>query len=861
MNPVGIGANLGFHGVTEGPSADGAEGAMGPWLEEDDATVFQEFEGLIKRQELLAINRWNIDEYFRTVVNGYPWATLIHDTGRDTYTFSLPYNTSTLSIQAIPNKNLDLVNKASEQLMVDFPQVECEPIDDSEESEQAAEMANRFLEQDAGEDGTNDAVLFDDRLKLALVTSTTYVEVWADPTGGGYVPLQIKAHPQAVSPDNPLVGPDGMPTTDYVLRYVAGGQFTDDPSKADPQWQPKLVADKWQREHLRVFPENLPIERADKAIVLGYCTIGQAKTRWESIQKMAPEDLSALCDWTPPRYQLLLPPFQRARWQLGDDWKQKNKSGASDERIMFYYHGYQKATPEYPKGADVVVTGALDCLVIDRQLLSADVEVEKGQGTVKETRCREIPIVAITPRGDPTGQDPTGRCYLEMAVGATEWNAMLAQSFGRQVEKGLTQPYVQSVTSAISGQKVEVARTNGDFLKVIDMAKDMPRQLELPELPHDFFQMFGLTDEAINSIMNTERAATGDLQGAKERSGKAISLAIGQNNMGHGSRQNAFNNAYTRFNRIKCEIVMSKYSTPQMLSYVGEDGASKQEEFSGVDFARIGKVRIKTGTGTGQAQDQKVNTLGTLAAEGFISREEAADSARPILSKRMGLPSNPFEQYVERAVASWLDGPPEPKPADPSQVDPMTGQPMQPPTWEQEYATWKQADDQFKQQTAQFQQQQQVHQQFLTLSAQADAGKPTGTLGPEAQDEKAKFDFANAQIQLATMTAQNPNIAQQPVAPQPPQVPKPWTPFTPRPIDTMPAVAAIWVRKLSRQIATVKYNSFGPEWRDVLDQAFTAARQAAATASAGIQQPDQSQQGKPPTKPQQPTQSAQHQPA
>jgi len=834
---------------------------MGPFLEESDDDVLKMVEELVRRQELLATNHWNQDEYYKCVVSGYPWATLVHDQVRDSYTFQLPYGVSLLSIQPVPNKNQDIVNKASEALLVDFPQVECEPIDDSEEAENAAEMADRFLKQDAGEDGTNDSVLFDDRVKLALMTATSYLEAWVDPVGGGYVPLQIWAHPQAESPENAKVGPDGMPTTDYVLRYVGNGQFVDNPSQADPQWQPKIRAAKWGREHVRVFPENQPIELAEKAIIIGYCTLGEAKRRWSTVNKMAPEDLSALCDWTPPTtpsYLFLLPPFQRARWKLSDG-KQKNKGGSSDERIMFYYHVLQTPTPDYPKGADVVVTGALDSMVLDRQLLSTEVEVNKGQGKVKETRCRTLPLVAITPRGDPRGQDPTGLAYAEMFVGATEWNAMLAQHFGHAIQKTLTNPYAVSATSPIKGRNVQAARESEDMLLVMDVSKDMPKQLDPPQLPNSFFEMYGLSNEAIDEIANTTKAATGELEGSREHSGKAISLAIGQNNIGQQSRLNAINNAYTRWCRIKCELVMSKYTTPQQIAYVGEDGAAKQDEFSGVDFALVGKVNVKTGTGTGQAQDQKVNTLGTLAAEGFISREEASDSARPILARRMGLPSNPYEQYVERAVDAWLKGPPEPEQPQQPQVDPTTGQPIPPPTWQQKYRAWLDAQTQYEQAQATYQQQTQAYTQFLTLQAMANAGAPAGTLGPEQQDEKARVDYQNAVIQLQVMQAQNPSVGVPPVAPQPPQVPKPWTPFDPRPIDTLPEVAGIWVRKLGRQIATVKYNAFIPEWRDVLTRRFTELRQASATASASAAQPQQ-QTGSKPTQPQKPQQPTQPQP-
>lgn len=781
---------------------------LGPILEDDDATVFKETDALIRRQELLALNHWNQDEFYKCVVDGYPWATLMHDQTRDVYTFELPYGVSSLSIQPVPNKNLDLVNKTSEQILVDFPEADAEPLDDSEEAENAADMANRFLAQDGGEQGTNDAVLYDDRVKLALSTATTYIEYWVDPSGGGYVPLQIEAHPQAESPDNPLVGPDGMPTADYVLRYVTapqGGQFTNDPSQAAPQWQPKIRASKWERQHVRVFPEHLPVDQAEKTIILGHCTVGEAKRRWPSVAAMAPEDVSALCDWTPSRYLVLLPPFQRARWKLSDG-KTLNKGGSSDERIMFYYHIYQRATPDYPKGADVVVSGIDGGLILDKKLLSVEVEVSKGQAQkVKETRCREIPVVQITPRGDPTGQDPTGRCYVSAFVGATEANAVLGQGFAEALDKILHTPFASSSLSPIEGADVEDARRSGRILTVI-RPEDLPKQLDPPVLPTMMFQMMTWSDEAINSIANRERAASGDLEGAKERSGKAIQIAVSQNNIGNSSMLTAVNNSYARGGRIKLELMMSECTTTQQVGYVGEDGANKVMDLHAIDFALIGKVGIKAGTGTGLSQDGKVQYLANLKAEQFIPPEEAMDAARPSFAKRLGVPPNPFEQYVSRCVDAWLEGPP----ADDEEIDPMTGMPK--PGWAQQYQAWSQAEQM---------------QESMQAAAPAMPGHP-------------------------------PAAPQAPMAPLPP---KPWTPFSPRPNDTEPAIAAIWLRRLSRVMSSTNYEKHGPEWADVLNRQYTMVRQAVALAAAAAQaqaapgKPAQpGQPATPATKPTQPTQ-------
>jgi hypothetical protein len=124
---------------------------MGPLLEDDDPTVFKTLDGLVQRQEILALNHLAMDAHWTYVKLGYPWSTLEKDPNRSTYRQFLPYGSQAVSIQAVPNKAWDLINKTKEALLTDFPQVECEPGDDSEEAQAVCEIANRFLAQDAGE--------------------------------------------------------------------------------------------------------------------------------------------------------------------------------------------------------------------------------------------------------------------------------------------------------------------------------------------------------------------------------------------------------------------------------------------------------------------------------------------------------------------------------------------------------------------------------------------------------------------------------------------------------------------------------------------------------------------------------------
>jgi hypothetical protein len=804
---------------------------LGFLLQADDRTVFEHVHGLVLRQELLAQNHLAQDTHWNYIVTGFPWSELTKEPNRDIYKQTLPYGTAVVNTQAVPNKAWDLLNKTTEALLVDFPIAEAEPIDATEDASAACDLANRFLEQDAGERGTNDGEVWHERTMRALFTASSYLECWCDPAGGGYVPLQIKAHPQAQDPNNPLVGPDGMPTPDYILRYVTqapipgpdgdltfppGTQFTEDGSQAAPQWQPKLRAQPWGREHVRVYPEFRRVENAEKVVILGYCTLGEGKRRWSSLNAMTPEQLSTMCDWTPTRYLPLLPPYLRARWKWTDG-REKEKSSSSDERIMFYYHLYVKACPDYPKGADIVVSGTDGGLVVDKSLLAQPVEVPRTSTMadmptvepVREMRCMEIPIVQITPVSDPFDLDPSGRSFIELFAGACENSAHLTMSFSEILDQILHTPFSVPATSPIEGWQIEEARASGNML-LMRRPEDKPTQLTPPVIPASFFNFYELVDNAINSMASQNRPAQG-ADNQQEVSGKARQIAIAQNNVGLTGKNRTIAQAYARWCRIKIERAMADFDTPQQVAYVGEDGMYKQDAWVGVDFALVGKVTIKTGTGTLMRPDEKVQYLGNLQAAQMISPEEAADAARPAFAKRLGLAAKPEDQYVERSVTTWLKGPP--------------------PGWVEQAEQAQQAMQQYQAAIAPIQQQYQQAKQAHDMAVQAaqNAAPPSPQLVVQPQKPE-----------VSQLAPPPPHVPPEPPPPQlPPPPPGPWSPFATRAIDTEPAVAATWVKKLRPAIASAKFDAFHPLWQALGNNKYTEMRQAVAIASGAQQQPQQ----------------------
>lgn len=762
---------------------------LGPWLEDDDQTVFKTAHELVMRQEPMAISHLAVDTHFARVKQGYGlYSTLTKDEGKSTYRAELAAGMNALTLQAVPNRAWDLCNKATETVLVDFAQPNVTPMNDSEAARAAAKLAQRFLDQNGGEAGTNDVRLFFDAMDRGLVCASSYIEKWVDPVGGGYVPLQILAHPEATDVSNPLVGPDGMPTTDPVLRFVTapeGGQFTDDPEQAAPQWQPKIRSSLWGREHIRVFPEDKPVDDAEKVILLGYCTLAEGKRRFSEMAEMSQDELNALLDWTPPRYLVLLPAYQRARWQVsgGPD---KEKQGASDERIFFYYRIYAKASPKNIRGADVVVSGAEGGTVLHRGLLATTVEVDSddGKGSKKEIRCMDIPVTQVTPRADPDGRDPSGLSYLWLFAGAVEFDSALMTSFLEMVNLWVHPDSYMPSTSVVQDHQIVESRMTGVPIPIL-RPEDKPVFGNQPVLPNAFWQSIEHNASSIESIASLNKPVTGsDRQ--QEVSGKARQIAVQQAMVGLSRMQHPVNNARARDARITIQLAMRDFKTPQIVSYVGLDGAWQTDDWTGVDFALVGGVQIKAGTGTMIAPEAKVNYLGNLQGAGLLSNEEARDAARPAYASALGLSDSPHLQYVERCVSAWLEGPPE--------------------GWVEQWQAHKQALEQFKADTEPMMQQ--------------------------------------AQMQAAQAAEQG--IALPPLPPPPKPPTGPWTPFQSRPNDNEMGIAQIWARKLSAVISSVKYAAMPPEWREPLDAKYQQAVQAATPPAPQPGAPSQAPSPPPP---------------
>jgi hypothetical protein len=449
-----------------------------------------------------------------------------------------------------------------------------------------------------------------------------------------------------------------IPTTDYVLRYVtADGQFTVNPSEAERVWLPRQRIDKLGREHVRLYPETADIHHAQQAIVLGFCTVAEAKRRWpETVGQMDETDLDALCGWAPTRAGVLLPASMRGKWRTS---RKEQTPAKTDQRLVFYYAYYGLSEPDYPEGACIWISGANKGTVLGKDTLVATVEMPSKvvqDETVTDRKDLDLPLVQVRLLSDVDDRDPTGVAFMARIAGAGEASATMAMSMLEAIDLALHPVRYNMATSPLDADDVESARATGDFAQVMSK-DDIPQLEERRDLPSAYFPQMGWTYDQMDSAAGLRPPdSAGE---AKVKSGVALRIEVTEAQKTLTRMNYAVHAAWARHGRIKLQMAMKYFTVPQMLRYVGVDGSAKQEWFTGNSFARVGNITIASGTGTMLPWSEKINLALQLQGAGYMDADEAANIARPAFSKQLGATENAHVQRIERQVSSWLEGPPE----------------------------------------------------------------------------------------------------------------------------------------------------------------------------------------------------------
>lgn len=773
------------------------EGPSYPTLDTvtDPQTKYQVVDGLARSQDKIVQNRWAIDLYHRRVRSNIPFSYLEKVPNQAVWVAKLPYGVTRERSASTPCKADDLCNKVTAAILADPAKPNPIPHINAESAEQAGKLSTQFLTELMGESGLNWSALHSWALDVALTCASSFLHYDVDPTGGGYQPKQLLAHPEAMDPANPLIGPDGQPTPDPVLRYVSAGgpptpeaphgtpaQFVTDAAQAERVWLPKIVCERIRREQVRLFPPTADIETAGAVILVLWSTVQDAMRRFpDTVGKMSGSQLATLASWRPSfGGDYAVPYMMRAGLADGQSGPSVEEVGSYSpllQRRMFWYRLYIKGkTKDYPKGYWLDISGHDGGTVLQERDLEFQVTLPVGGTTM---RCRDIPVEQVRPLQDIEGGDPMGWPFISRVAGTSDAEQMLYASYQDAIAARLNPHVFIRSTAAVDDEDW----ADRSVPIILNPSDPEPTYENFSPLPGEFLPMIDNLDAKMDSAMAVGETGQG-LETNTSVSGIAKQISVQQADRNLSLMLASVNASQTRGWRICLQIAQAEFTVPQLMEYTGEDGSAETSWWTGQDFAGVDSVGIEPGTGTMRTPEGKANLVGFAQAQGWLDAKKGATIGLAGITRELGLPPDPTEQAIDRAIGVWLKGPPE--------------------GWEDEYNAYAQEQQALAPQLAEY-------NQLASLAQQS--GQP--------------------------MTAQPPQG----------QVPAPFTPFVPKVNDSEPRVAEMWVEKLSETMMGPEYSAQPKPWQEQLDQRYLQMRQhlqAAQMAAAQAAQPQQPQPGQAP---------------
>lgn len=770
----------------------------------DAKKVFAKIDKEVRAQRRLRENREQYDLHYDRVRRNVPFSFILKSEDRSIVKADLPPGV-TDSGQPIPNKIDDLCTKIVSQVLVDPFLPNPKPDGDTDRNRGAADLTKKYLRNEGGPTGLD----WQGMLRMMLTTNMTrscgYQLFWVDKTGGGWRPKQIKAHPQAPDPANPLMGPKIDPTTkepildamgnpvlerctDPVLRYVAEAEdplaaeaigvsakklvFTKNASEAVRQFVPKHRRKDLLRTQVMTVPRTANMPQAHSVIVMMWETVAEARRRFKLLDDMDAEQIKKLCSWRPKNWKAIVPEAMRP--------KEESDNG-SESSLLFWYAQFCRSSEDYLDGAEVHVSGFEGGTLLKRDTMREDVELEDGTTVPVLLRPPVAEFIALQDQADIG--DPQGRPPIAAFESAGALWAHLYLSIIEVLDQGLHPNVYIPSTSTVTRE--DINRRDGTPIEIL-VPEDKPEYEKAYELPAFMPAIIQDVEEAMNSAAQTNETGRGlDSSYAISGEAKKVSLQTARTMLAQ-YWQNTVSGLIQSW-QIVAEQAKAYMTVPQQVKLTGEDSAYKAKWFVGSDLIGATDMALAPGSGTMLQGREKVDWLLTMAGANpakiqFLDLEIASELARASMSDDLGLPPNVHEEHINRQIADWVDdGPPQ--------------------GWLDAYKANQQATKAYQQQIQQ-------------LTAQSVFGG---------------MDMATAQQQAQGQV-------------QAPQLTPLYTPFEPRPNDEMPDVAKIRASKLSRLMSTVDYMRHGPEWATTVNDAFARAAQAAGIVTVRQQQEAQQQQ-------------------
>lgn len=640
----------------------------GPWLDDPEPEVAKAIQADIEAREPYERNRHEWRKRNRAWVMGSRFGKLhmeqVNNFAQYRYVEYGPAQTDAAPF--LPNKTADLCRKTTQQVLADPPQPDAEPRTGNTDDIESATFATRFLKADGDAARSNDARKLEKAVYAALQDNAAYVYVYADPTKGGWQPKAIMAAPQATDPQNPtlvpgpaplnpdgspVVGPDGQPMAapmvpyvgDLVRRYVDEGltRFVESADEAGRQWEAGFCVENVDASRVRLFPVTADtIEECEYVILLLLAPFATLERRFEAVRQLDDAAASALVAWEPPRATDLLDldlRIERANSRIMAT-DEKRKGRPSPNALCWYYAAYRIASPEYPKGAYVYGNATT---VFARGEQAGTYDLPDG---TRRVQLLDLPVAGCRPMEQGA--------VVEWFAPTEEFTARIFAGVLEAVDQALHPHIYVTATSPI--QPEQFLLRDGVPKRVLSR-DDVPQTEEprqLPSLAMDVVEFMQAQQDNASGLRET--AQGGEV--GNVNSGVQVMAITELARQALGGVFRASLACIQRLWRIKLQQARVKFTVPQRIRYVGEDGSATEEWFRGADLHGVEDVAIARGSGTMMSPSQKVQQVMSLAQSGVqVDPLDVTAFALNNVSPVIGLQDNPHRQRIARQVKQWMD--------------------------------------------------------------------------------------------------------------------------------------------------------------------------------------------------------------
>jgi hypothetical protein len=560
---------------------------------------------------------------------------------------------------------LDKANRLGERLkaamFADEPLPNVIPDNGADASADSAEFQTRILKDEA------EKLKYVKRAKGAFSVGKDYgsgfLHFYIDSQGRGPEPVRIKAHPDALSPDNPMLEAEIAAKTAEpkapTLRYItAEDEATETPAGLTDerygkplkhQFLPKLCCEVLNGRHVSMLPgTSCDLDDARGVLVGAMVPLGNVKAAYKSVADMDDAKLAELVSYRPSKAKDLLPVTQRKFLQ---------ETKVSDSTLVFLLLRYHLPTATNQKGSYFAAVG-------DNHLAHFGVWWDE-----EHDERLDLPLTQFLQYHEEG--NPYGAGSMQKLGPGNEILALILDAMFMHMDRFGDQKTFVPMNSSLRPEQLEA-----ESHRYIPFAGGAPVVESIPDFPVIWEKMYARIAADMDDESGLQQAGQA-LQSPSIKSAVHFESNVQQVQVLLSDLRQNTASGLERGWLVMSQLIRAFYTIPQFLRMSGEDGVYRYEEWSGEDMIGAGDVKIAQGSFSGQTPDQKAMLARSLYLQDkILTPQEYKRIVTHQFDAQLALQDDPHYQRVKGQLSKWQKGPPEGWAPPQPQVDPMTGQPV-----------------------------------------------------------------------------------------------------------------------------------------------------------------------------------------